>query len=285
MYRFLVCLFTLIPHLCFSQAQSKVDSALLDNMMIAFGDKIKNWNPEDEPWTFISFELDEIGLKISYGQQVIHPFLAEYNRKILFETQSAKTDTMTMTLNWGGRTHIEIYHDSDKNQLIMEDTFGQYFFDIRSMEYAERSEDFVELEDKRYLGCINGKDDPLRFESTESVKVATADTLQGMQVLYVAEVMPEFPGGENEFGNYLASGINYIPEDHPQTQATVTFVIDTVGKAVNVEIENPLYRDKLTAFEQSIVDLINSMPDWKPGANNGTKVPVRYRIPIHINPQ
>ncbi|GEM_PF-2214547 len=285
MIKYLAITFIHISLIYNTQAQTKTDSALVDSIMIMLDERIKNWNPDDEPWTFISFEIEKIDLKISYGQQLIHPFLAEYNRKILFETQSSKTDTIDMTLNWGGRTYIELYYDSGNKLIVMEDSFGRYFFDLNTMKYTEKLEDFGDYKNKYYIGCINGTDYPLKFESLDSEKPTSVDTIQGRQVLYIAETMPEFPGGESAFGNFLANGIKYDSEDHPTTSATVTFVIDTFGNTVNVEIVEPLYSDKLSTFEQSIVKVINSMPDWKPAEHEGKKVPIRYKIPIHVDPQ
>lgn len=143
---------------------TKQDSTQIDSLMIMLEKLAREWNPEDEPWTFISIELKDLNLKILYGQQSIHPFLAEYNRKIQFLTETHISDTLDMAINSGGRTMIEIYYDKEKKLLIMEDNFGKYFYDLTTQSYYEELDNFEPYYNKEYIGRINGKEYPLKFE-------------------------------------------------------------------------------------------------------------------------
>ena len=146
---------------------TKQDSVQIDSMMIMLEKLAREWNPQDELWTFISIELKDLNLIIKYGQQSIHPFLAEYNRKIQFLTETHSSDTLDMAINSGGRTLIEIYYDKGKKLLIMEDTFGKYFYDLTTQSYYEKLYNFEPYENKEYIGRINGKEYPLKFEQKE----------------------------------------------------------------------------------------------------------------------
>lgn len=158
----LIIIFVFLSSVGYSQTvPTKADSSQVDSMMEKL---IKEWNPENEPWTFCKIELNEIGLTIHYGQQPIHPFLAEYNRTIQFVTKNAKTDTLDMAINSGGRTFIKVYYDKDNNIIIMEDSFGGYYFDLSEFEYSEKLwQKFEKYDDIDYLGTINGKEYPLEF--------------------------------------------------------------------------------------------------------------------------
>lgn len=154
--------------MCIAQTNiTEADSSKVDSLTIMLEKLAREWNPDDEVWTFISFELEKLELKVKYGQQAIHPFMAEYNRKIQFETKTSKTDTIDMHLNWGGRTYIEIFYDKAKDLILMEDQFGRYFLDLTTFEYSEKLEDFSKYDNKLYLGRINGKEYPLKFEVKE----------------------------------------------------------------------------------------------------------------------
>jgi len=161
----LTIIFLLLSSIGYSQTvPTKADSSRVDSMMIMMEKLIKEWNPENEPWTFCKIELKEIGLTIHYSQQSIHPFLAEYNRKIQFVTKSSKTDTLDMAINSGGRTLIKVYYNKKNNLIIMEDSFGGYYFDLSTLEYSEKLwGKFEKYDDKEYLGTINGKEYPLEF--------------------------------------------------------------------------------------------------------------------------
>ena len=161
----LLTLLLILTNLVYSQnIPTKQDSIQLDSLTMMLERMVREWNPEDEPWTFIEFEIKEIDIKIKYGQQSIHPFLAEYNRRIQFSINNESTDTLDMFINSGGRTLIELFYDKKERQLIMEDSFGKYFFDLKTMTYYEKPYNFEPYENKEYIGRINGKDFPLKFE-------------------------------------------------------------------------------------------------------------------------
>lgn len=145
---------------------SKKDSIQVDSFTMQLEKLIKDWDPKNEPWNFVDFEIKEIGLTVRYGQQSIHPFLAEYNRKIQFSTDTSMTDTIPMTLNSGGRTLIRIYYVKLNSMVVMEDRFGEYYFDIDKMEYSENvwGEYDKYKDEKEFLGQINGQEYPLRYE-------------------------------------------------------------------------------------------------------------------------
>lgn len=162
--RILILLF-ILANIGYSQIiPTKQDSAQLDSLTIMLEKIAREWNQEDEPWTFISFDIENLDLNIKFGQQSIHPFLAEYNRKIQFSTKNEKTDTLDMFINSGGRTWIEIFYDKKKELIIMEDNFGKYFFDLSTLEYYEKPYNFEPYENKEFIGIINGKDFPLKYE-------------------------------------------------------------------------------------------------------------------------
>lgn len=161
----LIIIFLFLTSIVYSQSvPTELDSSKIENIKLKVEKLIKDWDPENESWKFCTVELKEPELTILYGQQSIHPLLAEYNRKIQFITQNSKTDIIDMALNTGGRTLIKVYYDKVNNLIIMEDRFGGYYFNLSSFEYSEKLWDrFEETVNKEYLGTINGKKYPLQF--------------------------------------------------------------------------------------------------------------------------
>ncbi|MCU4173464.1 energy transducer TonB [Carboxylicivirga sp. N1Y90] len=123
-------------------------------------------------------------------------------------------------------------------------------------------------------------------DSIEQDSIAKIDTLYGKQVYNIVEDMPEFPGGESELRKYLASNISFdTSKENINSRVYVTFIIDTNGTVVNASIVQQKNPDKLTALEESLLDIVKSMPDWIPGEHFGEKVSVRYTIPLNIHLQ
>jgi hypothetical protein len=154
----------------FAQKQNgAIDTTGMDSFSKELIRKAQNWKQEDEPWTKLLMKLSNPKIQIIYFQQPSHPFLAEYNRKIIFKTEQEKSDTIEMFENTGGRTLFNLYvqESGDKKIIILEDNFGFYYYDIGSKSYFEKiATDKMQILPNShtvYLGGIDGKSYPLRF--------------------------------------------------------------------------------------------------------------------------
>jgi TonB family protein len=96
-----------------------------------------------------------------------------------------------------------------------------------------------------------------------------------------ADVMPEFKGGIEALMTYLGNNINY-PEEAKQNKdegkVYVSFVIDKKGKIK----ETIILRSVTPLLDNEAKRVIEGMPKWKPGKNDGKKVNVKYTIPINF---
>lgn len=93
---------------------------------------------------------------------------------------------------------------------------------------------------------------------------------------YVSQ-MPEFPG---DVYSWLGSHTRY-PESAREAgiegRVGVSFVVNETGKISNIEVTRSSGNSSLDNEAKRVV---SSMPDWKPGKNNGTAVKVSYSLPI-----
>lgn len=91
--------------------------------------------------------------------------------------------------------------------------------------------------------------------------------------------MPEFPGGEQAMMEYLRKNLIYpnaAEEKHIEGRVVLAFDVDKYGSISDVEIvksANPL-------LDREAVNVIQHMPNWKPGRLNGVPVKVKYHLPI-----
>jgi periplasmic protein TonB len=94
------------------------------------------------------------------------------------------------------------------------------------------------------------------------------------------EEMPEFPNGN--VLHYLLKQTVYpiqAKERSIQQDFSVRFTIDENGKVINPEILNPNIDPSL---EAEALRVIKSMPQWKPGKNNGKTVKVYCVVPFRF---
>ena len=95
----------------------------------------------------------------------------------------------------------------------------------------------------------------------------------------VVDQMPEFPGGKSGMMSYLASHIHYPKEAEEQGQqgrVIVQFVIDEEGRVVNPTV----VRSIAPSIDAEALRVVQQMPQWRPGRQQGRLVRVKYTMPI-----
>ena len=95
----------------------------------------------------------------------------------------------------------------------------------------------------------------------------------------MVEQMPSFPGGAQELLQYIAKNLKYptiAQENGVQGRVICQFVVARDGSVQNVRVVRSLdpYCDK------EAIRVIQSLPKWIPGKQNGKTVPVYYTLPI-----
>lgn len=104
------------------------------------------------------------------------------------------------------------------------------------------------------------------------------------KIFDVVEQMPSFPGGNRKLVEYLSGNIRYpkeCRENCVQGRVIVTFVVEKNGSISNVKVAKSL--DPL--LDKEAVRVVNGMPKWNPGKQNGVPVRVRYIIPVNFRLQ
>lgn len=97
----------------------------------------------------------------------------------------------------------------------------------------------------------------------------------------LAEVTPEFPGGEAALQKYIASHVQYpsiARENSLQGKVYVKFVIGKNGEVENVGIARGID----ASLDKEALRVIQGMPKWKPGMQRGKPVRVTYTVPINF---
>lgn len=100
------------------------------------------------------------------------------------------------------------------------------------------------------------------------------------EIFTVVEVMPQYPGGQQEMMTYLQKSIKY-PFELKKAQfggkVFVKFIIDSLGNVVKPEI---LKSSGFNQFDNEALRVISAMPQWKPGTQNNRAVNVYFNLPI-----
>jgi len=110
-------------------------------------------------------------------------------------------------------------------------------------------------------------------------KKQTKQQSDNNKIYTVCDKMPQFPGGEKEMLNYIGLNIKYpviAQQNGIQGKVIARFEVSKTGKVEKAEIVRSLYFE----CDKEALRVINSMPHFIPGEQNGEKVSVYYTLPI-----
>ena len=99
------------------------------------------------------------------------------------------------------------------------------------------------------------------------------------KVYDVVEVMPQFPGGNAEMMKFLKENIRYPKEAHEkniQGRVIVRFIVNEDGQVSDAKVARSV--DPL--LDAEALRVVNSMPKWTPGKQDGKAVKVKYHLPL-----
>jgi len=100
-------------------------------------------------------------------------------------------------------------------------------------------------------------------------------------VYSVVEQMPEFKGGQNALFDFISKNLIYPPtavEQGIEGRVVIRFIVSAEGN-----IQSPrIIRGVAPAFDEEALRIINLMPEWNPGKQNGKSVAVFYTVPIRF---
>ena len=99
-------------------------------------------------------------------------------------------------------------------------------------------------------------------------------------VFVVVEKMPEFPGGQQAMLNFLKENVKYpeiAKENGIQGRVICQFVVAKNGAIEDVKV---LRSAGDASLDKEALRVINAMPNWQPGWQDGKPVRTRFNLPI-----
>lgn len=119
------------------------------------------------------------------------------------------------------------------------------------------------------------------LEEASSLSMAsdTAETKSGKEFPYIPETFPQFPGGHIALFEYLSKNIKFPKSkenEDVKVRVVTTFTVEKDGSITHAKI----VRSQGEAFDNEALRVINGMPKWIPGTQNGKAVRVKYTLPI-----
>ena len=176
-----------------------------------------------------------------------------------------------------------LYYADSLGNIQVENGNGEAEIFIDDMD-IERGRYVDGLREGRWEGTFHKA--KYRFEEWYTQGVVTrgisTDSL-GQQFPYSQRgVAPEYPGGIQNLMRFVANNYQYPKpaiRARVNGQVLISFVVDTAGAPVEMEIVNDLGYGTGAAG----VAVLKRSPHWTPGYQRGVPVRVKYTIPIRLN--
>lgn len=143
-------------------------------------------------------------------------------------------------------------------------------------------------EDNTARGVVNqeGSDDADKFKAVqEAVVVKEPEPAPKEEEIFQAvEQQAEFPGGTQALMKWLSSNIRYpeaAQQNDVQGRVIVKFVVEKDGSVSQAQILKGVDKD----LDKEALRVVNKMPKWQAGKNNGVSVRSYFTLPVQFRLQ
>ncbi|MDE7410176.1 MAG: energy transducer TonB [Muribaculaceae bacterium] len=143
-------------------------------------------------------------------------------------------------------------------------------------------------EDNTARGVVNqeGSDDADKFKAVqEAVVVKEPEPAPKEEEIFVAvEQQAEFPGGMPALMKWLSNNIRYpeaAQQNDVQGRVVVKFIVEKDGSVSQAQIVKGVDKD----LDKEALRVVNKMPKWQAGKNNGVAVRSYFTLPVQFRLQ
>ena len=139
-------------------------------------------------------------------------------------------------------------------------------------------------EDNTARGVVNqeGSDDVDKFKAVQEqviVKEPEPEKPKEEEIFVAVEQQAEFPGGQAALMKWLSQNIRYpeaAQQNDIQGRVVVKFVVEKDGSIGHAEIVRGVDKD----LDREALRVVQKMPKWQPGKNNGVAVRSYFNLPV-----
>ncbi len=144
-------------------------------------------------------------------------------------------------------------------------------------------------EDNTARGVVNqeGSDDADKFKAVQEaviVKEPEPEKPKEEEIFVAVEQQAEFPGGMPALMKWLSNNIRYpeaAQQNDVQGRVIVKFVVEKDGSVSQAQIVKGVDKD----LDKEALRVVNKMPKWQAGKNNGVAVRSYFTLPVNFRLQ
>ena len=214
----------------------------------------------------------------SYQEAQKEAYMAEMEASLLEAKKEAKVEKKTETPKVEQVQKVE----KVKSSIAFTPPIIKKDSEVKPEEEMKSQEDLNES--KTTIGAfdVKGNDEEGGTVLKAVEEIATPEPPKHEEenkVFDVVEQMPSFPGGNGALMEYLSKNVKYpvvAQENGVQGRVVVSFVVERDGSITDVKV----VRSVDPSLDREATRVVQSMPKWIPGKQNGSAVRVKYFVPV-----
>ena len=128
------------------------------------------------------------------------------------------------------------------------------------------------------IADVEGNDEE-NGQDIADFREAIAEEVEEEVIYEAVEQMPGFPGGDAELMKYIRDNLKYpviAQEMGIQGRVILRFVVSKTGEVGDIKV----LRSVDPNLDKEAIRVVQSMPRWIPGKQNGNAVPVYFTLPV-----
>lgn len=180
------------------------------------------------------------------------------------------------------------YRGTNEYYMYLTDNKGEWWRIRDNKVYDKSSEKVRYLEGNQawiHSSCIKRMDNQVpQKQGTAKRQEIEIQENDDETIYQVVDQDPEFVGGMEALFKYLRNNMIYPQEARDNNisgHVYITFVIEKDGRITNPKV----LRDIGGGCGAEAIRLVENMPKWKPGRNNGRVVRVQFNLPVRFSLQ
>ncbi len=113
---------------------------------------------------------------------------------------------------------------------------------------------------------------------SEESKVTDNKNTSNKPIFTIVEELPSFPGGEIERSKFFSNNLR-VPAESIEGTVYVSFIVKADGSIADAKILRGLGKN----YDEEVLRVVNLMPKWLPGTQNGEAVAVKFNMPVKFD--
>jgi periplasmic protein TonB len=151
----------------------------------------------------------------------------------------------------------------------------------KQQDIEELKENKADISTKTVEGTPDAAPDVVEPTELKVVEEKKPEPVEDETIHDYVEKPPSFPGGEAELLKFLAENIKYpalAKESNISGRCILSFIVNKKGDIEDVKV----LKDIGGGCGKEAMRVVNSMPRWNVGEQNGHSVKVRYTLPVQF---